>query len=315
MALVWDSLSSMPLLTLPTMMSPAESLSWSLVFPEISTTTPLSGSAVPLAGLVRRSVSSRPGWLGMLLVPDHDLLLGSGWVDENMHSLLVSASMVSALVLLPCWLSGVFSDEWYHFLCLGLMVTIMNGCPTGVSAAGMSDIGRTGGGGVLVPCTRLLVDAGFWELLNSKVVLSTGTSALECTTVVSASLTQCTGPALELAVIERNQGGSLTELACLIWNSTSLKVVWICLVILTHWSSCSLVILVCWPSWFLENPSHFEEQFLLKLSIGLGGHLQLPKGSAEAYHLLSLRACISMRLGGDRGYQQWYREGQMMILI
>ena len=43
------------------------------------------------------------------------------------------------------------------------MVIVKSGCPTEVPAAGMSDIGRTGGGRVLAWHTGLLVDAWAWE--------------------------------------------------------------------------------------------------------------------------------------------------------
>ena len=153
----------------------------------------------------------------------------------------------------------------------------------------MSDMGRVRGGGVITQCTGLLMDGGAWGLLNSGAVSST----LECTTVVSTSLTECMGTATGLSVAERNQGRSLTKSTWLIWDSASLKVVSTCLVILTCWSFCSLVILAYWSSCSLVILVHqssvsfhhssllvlvsprqsfpFEEQFPLKLNFGLGG--------------------------------------------
>ena len=93
------------------------------------------------------------------------------------------------------------------------MVSLKNGNPAGVPAAGMSDIGRTGGGGVLVQHARLLMDTGAGEPSNSGVVSSAGASALGCMTVMSASLTEHMGRALGWAAVERNQGRSLTESA------------------------------------------------------------------------------------------------------
>ena len=73
-------------------------------------------------------------------------------------------------------------------------------CPTGVLPAGMSNPGETGGR-ILTLCTGLLIDAGAVVPSSSEVVME-----------VSASLTEHVGPALDLAVVERNHGRSLTEL-------------------------------------------------------------------------------------------------------
>ena len=112
----------------------------------------------------------------------------------------------------------------------------------GVLAARMSDIGRTGGGRVLAQHTGLFVDTGASEPSNPGVVLPAGASALGCMTVVSASLTEPMRPALGLVVAERSKGRSLTKLAWLIWERTSLNVV----------STCS-AILAPLSSWFLAN--------------------------------------------------------------
>ena len=93
------------------------------------------------------------------------------------------------------------------------MVSLKNGHPMGVPAAGMSDIGRTGGGRVLAQHAGLLMDAGAREPSNSGVVSSAGASAFSCMTLVCVSLTEHTGPVLGLAVAERYQGRSLTKSA------------------------------------------------------------------------------------------------------
>ena len=93
------------------------------------------------------------------------------------------------------------------------MVSLKIGNLTGVPAAGMSDLGRTGGGRVLAQCTGPLVDAGAGGPLNSGVVSSTGASALGYMAVVSDSLTECMRPTLGLTAAERSQEGSLTKLA------------------------------------------------------------------------------------------------------
>ena len=85
----------------------------------------------------------------------------------------------------------------------------------GVLAFAMSELGRTGGGGVLAWHAGLLMDTGTGAGEPSKpgVVLPPGASALGCMTEVSASLTDHTGPALGLTVAERNQERSLIESA------------------------------------------------------------------------------------------------------
>ena len=161
----------------------------------------------------KRSISSGSVWSELWLVPGWAPLSSSGWIVEKIHSQLASASMVLAWVLLPPWSSSVLLGKWFHFLCLGLMVSLKIRNLMEVLVAGMSDIGRTGGGRVLAQCAWLLVHAGPRGPLNPGVMLSAGASTLGCMTVASASLTEHMGPMLELAATERNQGRSLTKLA------------------------------------------------------------------------------------------------------
>ena len=158
------------------------------------------------------------------------------------------------------------------------MVSAKSGYPTGMPAAGMSDMGRVRGSRVITQCAGLFMDGGAWDLSDSGVVMST----LKSTTVVSASLTEFIGPAPGLTVVERKQGESLTKLAWLIWVNNSLKVVSTCLVILAYWStypwsSCFTGPPVPWSLWpagppflgyfsslvlmCLENPSHLRSSF------------------------------------------------------
>ena len=60
------------------------------------------------------------------------------------------------------------------------------------------------GGRVLTLCAGLLIDAGVVVLSSSEVVM-----VME----VSASLTEHVGPLLDLALVERNHGRSLTKSA------------------------------------------------------------------------------------------------------
>ena len=80
-------------------------------------------------------------------------------------------------------------------------MSVKNGCPTGVPAAGMYDARGTGG--------RVLnLHAGL--LINTGAVVS---SSYEVLVEVSALLTEHVGPAPDLAAVERNHGRSLTKLA------------------------------------------------------------------------------------------------------
>ena len=137
------------------------------------------------------------------------------WLDASAVSLLLTllTSLVTRQALLPWWLSVTLLVELSNFLHLGLMVSLKIGSPTGVPAIGISVIGRTGEGGVPAWHAGLLVDARASEPSNPGVVSPAEVSTLGCVTVVSASLTEHTGPALGLAAAERNQGISLTELA------------------------------------------------------------------------------------------------------
>ena len=152
--------------------------------------------------------------------------------------------MVLVWALLPPGLLSVLSGEQSHFLCLGLVVSLKIGNPVGVLAARISDIGRTGGSGLLAWLAGLLTDAGAGEPSNSGVVFYAEASTLGCIRVMNASLTEHMGPVLGLVVAGRNQGSSLTKVPRLIWKRTSLNVMYTCLAILAHWSL-----------WFLANPS------------------------------------------------------------
>ena len=126
--------------------------------------------------------------------------------------------------------------EQSNFVCLRPRASAKNGCSTAVPAARMSDAGETGG-------RVMYLYAGL--LLNAKSVVP---SSYEEVMEVSASLTEHVGPAPDVAVAESNHGRSLTKLAWLIWERTSLKVVSLCSVILVHWSSCFWTILNHWSS-------------------------------------------------------------------
>ena len=58
------------------------------------------------------------------------------------------------------------------------------------------------GGEMLTLCAGLLIDTGAMVPSSSEVVME-----------VSSSLTECVGPGMDLAAVERNHGRSLTELA------------------------------------------------------------------------------------------------------
>ena len=96
---------------------------------------------------------------------------------------------------------SVLPGEHSHYLCLRPRASAKNGCPTGVPASQMSYAGETGGE-VLTLWAGLLINTGAVAPLSSEVVME-----------VSASLIEHVGPALDLAVVERNHGRSLTKLA------------------------------------------------------------------------------------------------------
>ena len=196
------------------------------------------------------------GYLLLLLVSGWTQLLNSGLTGGVLFPLLPLASSVPASALLPCWSLGALLGEWSCFLYLGLMVHTKNGNPTGVLVAGMSDMGRAGGGRVLVQHAGLLMDAGAWETMKSGVVLPAGASFPGCMTAVSVLLTEHNGTAPELAAVKRNHRRSLTKLAWYIWERTSLNVVSPCSAILACWSSCFWAILAHRSSCFLAILAH-----------------------------------------------------------
>ena len=157
------------------------------------------------------------------------------------------------------------------------------GDQTRVQAAGMSNIGRTGGGGVPAWCAGLLMDAGAREPWNPGVVSSARACTLGCMTVASASLTEHTTPVLQ-------SSGSGRE-------KPKKKPYWIGL---THLGEDLPECGVYLGLLVLLIPG----QLPLKLSPGLGNCLQLPQGWVEAE--LSLWAHVSMGVEGGSRDWQWY---------
>ena len=199
--------------------STTESLSWSIVLPKVSAS---SGSVVALTGLK-----------GILTSSDSscsELWLATSWMDGVLWPLLTLPSLVSALASccfdfqVCCWgavpflmleTKGECKEQMPNWICQ-LLGCLMQGGPQG---------------GVLTLHPGLLID-------TRTVVPSSSEMVME----VSVSLTE------HVAVVEGNHGRSLTELAWLIWERTSLKVVSICSAILVCWSSYPWTILNCQPS-------------------------------------------------------------------
>ena len=151
-----------------------------------------------------------------------------------LYPLLMLPSSVPAWVLLLFRPSDVLLGEQSHFLHLRPRASAKNGCPTGVLAARISDARGTGG-------RVLTLSAGL--PVNARAVVP---SSYEVVMEVSALLAEHVAPAPDLASAERNHGRSLTELAWLIWERTSLKVVFISSGILVCWSSCPWTIRNHW---------------------------------------------------------------------
>ena len=245
-------------------MPKVESLSWSLVFPKASTATPLSGSVAPLTGLEGRSMGLSSGRSKLWLVANTvSLPLGLGWTPCGTQT-----GQVECCTHYWCWLPQSWQGPSYHvdhwctvreqscFLCLGLMVKPEEWEPNWGAASRDVWHGeswrRQSASSMCLGCLWML-----WpeSPSNSGVVSSTGTSAPGCTTVVSVSLTEHMGTAPGLAAVKRNLGRSLTKLAWLTWERTSLNVVSTCSAILAHWSSCFLAIMAHWSSCFLAIPA------------------------------------------------------------
>ena len=182
------------------------------------------------------------------------------------------ASLVLAWALLLHWQLDVLLEEQSHFLSWGLTASERDGSPTGVPETLMSDIGRARGSRVWAQGTRLL--AFTEEAANGKagglsglhVVSSGGMSAHGCTVAASTSPIVCMGTTQELSIVERIHVRSLTELAGLTWERTSLNVVSKGSHTLAHRSSCFSTnfpsaqgywLKSCWSPWQSANlPSH-----------------------------------------------------------
>ena len=162
-----------------------ESLSPSMVLPEASAADLSLGSVATLTGLEGILKCSCSGCLGPWLA--------NHWMGGVMDLLLTLPSIVPVRALLQLWPSGVLPGEQSHFIHLRPGVSVKNGCPTGVPAAGMSHARGTGGGVLTLP-------AGL--LIDTRAVVP---SSPEVEMEVSTSLTEHVGPAPNLAVVENQK--------------------------------------------------------------------------------------------------------------
>ena len=179
------------------------------------------------------------------------------------------------------------------------MVSLKNGNPMRVPAAGMSDIGRTGGGRVLAQCTGLLMDAGGWRALESwSGVICWGIhpwlfNSSECFTHRVFWTCDWIGSDGEKPR-KKPHWISLTHL-----GEDLLE----CGVhLLSHPGPLVLMI----PG----QPFLFKGQLPPQLSLSHSTHLQLPQGHVEAECLLGLWAYISMGVEEGSRDWQWYKGGQ-----